>query len=236
MLTAEVTDLIYGLLVVDRVDNANHICLQNRPTQTAIRILPELSTSLSVTEMHHAPTDLGDLLKQLLICLLSLCWRKTSILQLKLGNVLSQFTSQQNPPICLLFILQNRLAQLNAVKLKHHWMKRFHNLSKSKNKLLKYLNSPQCVWELSLEWHLQVWWFPLLDRAPRTDTKQASIKQTNVKTVSTQPDIYQGSHGEALLRLVIVSIPLLGTPRWPGTWWERSSPPWLWRQGEARGV
>lgn len=73
MLTAEVTDLIYGLLVVDRVDNANHICLQHRPTQTSIRILSELSTSLSVTEMHNALTDLGDLLKQLLICLLSVC-------------------------------------------------------------------------------------------------------------------------------------------------------------------
>lgn len=46
MAATEEAHLFYGLLVVDRVDNANHICLWERPTQTPIRLLLELSTSV----------------------------------------------------------------------------------------------------------------------------------------------------------------------------------------------
>lgn len=57
MPAAQATHLFYGLLVVNCVNNANHICLRERetPTQTSIRLLPELSTSLTVNRKAWHP-------------------------------------------------------------------------------------------------------------------------------------------------------------------------------------
>lgn len=112
-----------------------------------------------LTENHNALTDLGDLLKQLLIGLLRLCRGKTSALQLKPGK-------------CSLYVCDftakgyQQWIQLNPKTIRWEHFSVTAGSNKETALGFKYLNSPQCVWELSLEWHLQVWWFPQLGREP----------------------------------------------------------------------
>lgn len=91
----------------------------------------------SATGRHDTQTDLGDLLKQLLICLLCLCRREKS---------------------------QSLFLHNLAANKRHNWLKRQEQTPNTN------LSSPRCVWGLSLEWHLQVWWFLQLDREPTIDT------------------------------------------------------------------
>ena len=51
---------------------------------------------------------------------------------------------------------------------------------------LIYLNSPQCVWELSLVWHLQVWWFPQLGKEPRMNAKNTVFNNNSLNSTKVR--------------------------------------------------
>lgn len=70
---------------------------------------------------------------------------------------------------------------------------------------LKYLNSPQCVLELSLVWHLQVWWFPQLDRAPMMDTSD-TLSYVLHKHVYNWPQTFDNPVKSVVLNLTKADI------------------------------
>lgn len=107
----EVAHLFDGSLVVDRVDNANYICLWERSTQTPIRLRTESALLSRLTGKHNVWTDLGDLLKQLLIRLLCLCRRKTCAVWSKVFFRLKKVTKG----VCIFMISQQRSPQFNEV-------------------------------------------------------------------------------------------------------------------------